>query len=75
MNKNDFGIYANIVSNHNQMNKEKLPLITALLRAARNQDEDTMRWVLENVTKNGIRVESINAVDCSGRVSNRKKIK
>lgn len=51
------------------MNRDKVPLVTTLLRASRSQDEDTLRQVLENIIRNGISEAELNAEDCSGRVS------
>lgn len=52
------------------MSKDKVPFVTALLRASRSQDdEDTLRRLLENISKNGISDIELNAQDCSGRVS------
>lgn len=51
------------------MNIDKLPLVTTLLRAARSQDDDTLRHTLENILRNGIGETELNAQDCSGRVS------
>lgn len=52
-----------------KMNIEKVPLVTALLRASRSQDETVLRQVLENILRNGINEGELNAADCSGRVS------
>lgn len=52
-----------------KMNIDKLPLVTTLLRASRNQDEETLRHALENILRNGISEAELNAQDCSGRVS------
>lgn len=51
------------------MNKDKMPFVTALLRASRSQDEDLLREALENILKNGISEYELNSADCSGRVS------
>lgn len=51
------------------MNKDKVPFVTTLLRAARSQDEDTLRHILENILRNGMADIELNAADCSGRVS------
>lgn len=52
-----------------KMSVQKVPLITTLLRASRNQDEDLIKYVLQHILTNGISEEDLNAVDCSGRVS------
>lgn len=51
------------------MNKDKLPLVTTLLRASRSQDDDTLRQVLDRILRTGISEAELNAEDCSGRVS------
>lgn len=51
------------------MSVQKVPLITTLLRASRNQDEDLIKYVLQHILANGMSEEDLNAVDCSGRVS------
>lgn len=51
------------------MNVQKIPLITTLLRASRNQDEEIIRHVLQGVLNDGISPDDLNATDCSGRVS------
>lgn len=56
----------------NVMSIQKIPLITTLLRASRNQDEELMQCVLENILTNGMSEEDLNAADCSGRVSTHK---
>ncbi|XP_055325516.1 uncharacterized protein LOC129579452 [Sitodiplosis mosellana] len=52
-----------------KMNKDKVSLVTTLLRASRSQDEDTLRHVLENILRNGISEAELNAEDCSGRTA------
>lgn len=51
------------------MSTDQLPLVTALLKASRNQDEDTLRYILSSILKKDAPDENVNAVDCSGRVS------
>lgn len=46
-----------------------VPLITTLLRASRNQDEELIKNVLQHIITEGITVEDLNATDASGRVS------
>lgn len=58
----------------NKVNIQKIPLITTLLRASRNQDEDIIKFVLDSILTNGISEEDLNAVDCSGRVSKMKTL-
>lgn len=55
------------------MNIDRMPLVTTLLRAARSQDETTLRQVFENILRNGINEAELNADDCSGRVSGRQQ--
>lgn len=52
-----------------KMSIDQLPIVTTLLRASRNQDEDTLRFLLSSVRAKGEYDEDVNAVDCSGRVS------
>lgn len=52
-----------------KMSIDKVPIVTTLLRAARSQDEDTLRQLLDNILKNGISEIELNADDSSGRVS------
>lgn len=52
-----------------RMNRGKIAPITALLRAAREQDDVLLKCLLENAAKNKSSEEDVNAVDCSGRVS------
>lgn len=52
-----------------KMSTDQLPLVTALLKASRNQDEDTLRYILSSILKKDAPDENVNAVDCSGRVS------
>lgn len=51
------------------MNIEKIPLVTTLLRTARDTDEDLMRVVLHEIIVNSPNDVDINATDRSGRVS------
>lgn len=51
------------------MNDQRVPLITTLLRASRNQDEELIKNVLQHIITNGISEEDLNASDASGRVS------
>lgn len=48
---------------------KSMPLITTLLRASRNQDEELIKNVLQHIVTEGISVEDLNATDASGRVS------
>lgn len=57
------------------MNGGKMAPITALLRAAREQDEVLLKVLLENAAKNKNSEGDVNAIDCSGRVSYRMCIK
>lgn len=52
-----------------KMNIQKIPLITTLLRASRNQDEEIIRHVLASILTDEISPDDLNATDCSGRVS------
>lgn len=51
------------------MSIRKIPLITTLLRASRNQDDDVLHLTMENMETDGINEDDLNATDCSGRVS------
>lgn len=46
-----------------------MPLVTTLLRAARDADEELLETVLKEIAQIGINSADLNAVDCSGRVS------
>lgn len=48
---------------------KSVPLITTLLRASRNQDEELIKNVLHHIVTEGISVDDLNATDASGRVS------
>lgn len=48
---------------------KSVPLITTLLRASRNQDEELIKNVLQHIITEGISEEDLNATDASGRVS------
>lgn len=52
-----------------KMSVANIPTITTLLRASRNQDEDILNMVLQNIIKNGVSEADLNATDCNGRVS------
>ena len=51
------------------MNLQKVPLVTTLLRASRDADEDLLKTVLRDMLINGISSTDLNADDNSGRVS------
>lgn len=51
------------------MNLQKVPLVTTLLRASRDADEELLRSVLRDILINGIPSQDLNAEDNSGRVS------
>lgn len=51
------------------MDLQKVPLVTTLLRASRDADEELLRSVLRDILINGIPSQDLNAEDNSGRVS------
>lgn len=52
-----------------EMDLQKVPLVTTLLRASRDADEELLRSVLRDILINGIASQDLNAEDNSGRVS------
>lgn len=52
-----------------KMDLQKVPLVTTLLRASRDADEELLRSVLRDILINGIPSQDLNAEDNSGRVS------
>lgn len=52
-----------------EMDLQKVPLVTTLLRASRDADEELLRSVLRDILINGIPSQDLNAEDNSGRVS------
>ena len=56
-------------SDRGKMASDKLPLVTALLRACRDGNELLIKQALRDVIVNGITPEELNATDKSGRVS------
>lgn len=51
------------------MSLQKVPLVTTLLRASRDADEELLRTVLRDILLNGIPSKDLNSDDNSGRVS------
>lgn len=51
------------------MDLQQVPLVTTLLRASRDADEDLLRIVMRDILLNGIPAQDLNAEDNSGRVS------
>lgn len=51
------------------MSLNKLPIVTRLLRAARDGNEVLLKKCLQEIKSNGITKEDLNSTDLNGRVS------
>lgn len=51
------------------MNLEQVPMVSTLLRAARDANELLLKEALRDILINGITKEDLNSTDKSGRVS------
>lgn len=58
---------------HNKPPVDRLPLVTTLLRAAKEGNELLIKAALRDIIINGITKEQLNLTDKSGRVSQRFK--